>query len=195
MRIEVRYGGIYILRVIAGEAKGHKLKTVKGNTTRPTSDKVKGSLFNIISAFIADSCVLDLYAGTGSLGIEALSRGAKEAVFVDKCRECSVIIRENLEHTKFLESSTIIVNDVGAAIGKIANEGRKFDIIFLDPPYSKNFVEKTLNYIAKSDIIIDDGIIAAEHDIDDVVPEETESIRRIRSERYGDTVLSFYRKS
>ncbi len=136
-----------------------------------------------------------MFAGTGSLGIEALSRGAAGAVFVDKCRECSVIIRENLAHTKFMESSTVIVNDVGAAIGKMGSEGRKFDIIFLDPPYSKNFVEKTLNYIVKSDIITGEGIIVAEHDVDDVVPEEIEFIKRIRSERYGDTVLSFYRKS
>ncbi len=180
--------------MISGEAKGHKLKTVKGNSTRPTSDRVKESLFNIIAGSVAGACVLDLYAGTGNLGIEALSRGAKEAVFVDRCRECADVINENLVRTRLLELSTLIVNDVDIAIERLSAEGRRFGVVFLDPPYNKNFVEKTLNYIEKSDIILNGGLVVAEHDINDTVPEETGFIKLLRSERYGDTVLSFYRK-
>jgi 16S rRNA (guanine(966)-N(2))-methyltransferase RsmD len=189
------FGGISILRVISGEAKGHKLKTVKGNTTRPTTDRVKESLFNIIAGFVGDAEVLDLFAGTGNLGIEALSRGANSAVFVDKSRECSNVILENLTHTRLLERSTIITSEVGLAISRLANEGKRFSLIFLDPPYNKNFVEKTLNYISKSDIILDNGLIVAEHDYIDSVPESIDHIKLLRSERYGDTVISFFRKS
>ncbi len=181
--------------MISGEARGHKLKTIKGNTTRPTTDRVKESLFNIISGFVADANVLDLFAGTGNLGIEALSRGAKRAVFVDKSRECAGVITENLVHTKLLERSTVITGDVTHAISRLEAEGMRFDLIFLDPPYNKNFVEKTLNNLANSDIILRNGLIVAEHDYIDTIPEQVEDIRLLRSERYGDTIISFFRKS
>lgn len=183
-----------ILRVISGSAKGHKLKTKEGNSTRPTTDRVKESLFNIIAGYLEDALVLDIYAGTGSLGIEALSRGAKEAVFVDQSRECAGIIRDNLVHTKLLEKSQIINSDVRSAVLKLSDAGRKFDLIFMDPPYRKNFVEETLNYLANSDIIIDNGLIVAEHEETDKVPEQVGEIKLFRSQKYGKTILSFYNK-
>lgn len=189
------FGGIVILRVISGEAGGHNLKTIKGNTTRPTTGRVKDSVFNIISSFLADASVLDLFAGTGNLGIEALSRGAKRAVFVDKSRECASVITENLVHTKLLERSTVMTSDFSHAISRLQAEGMKFDLIFLDPPYNKNFVQKTLNNLANSDIILNNGLIVAEHDYIDTVPEQVDDIKLLRSERYGDTVISFFRKS
>ncbi|HEX3030354.1 MAG TPA: 16S rRNA (guanine(966)-N(2))-methyltransferase RsmD [Clostridia bacterium] len=182
-----------ILRVISGTAKGHKLKTLKGNSTRPTSDRVKESLFNIISGFCEDAEVLDLYAGTGNLGIEALSRGAKFSVFVDKSRECFDIIRENLNATKMSEKALIMTTEVGNGIQKLALESRKFDIIFLDPPYNKNLIEEALYLISKNVIIKDDGIIIAERDVADNIPEEVGSLRLVRNQKYGDTILSFYR--
>ncbi|MDP4182543.1 MAG: 16S rRNA (guanine(966)-N(2))-methyltransferase RsmD [Bacillota bacterium] len=183
-----------MLRVISGDARGHKLKTIKGNTTRPTSDRVKENLFNIIAGYITKAQVLDLFAGTGSLGIEALSRGASSAVFVDFSRECASIIKDNLVHTKFLEKSEIINNEVKFAIQKLFDSGKKFDIIFMDPPYNKNFVEETLNYLSNSDIMLDDGIIVAEHDIEDIMIEQIGNLKIFRSQKYGDTVLSFYNK-
>jgi 16S rRNA (guanine(966)-N(2))-methyltransferase RsmD len=167
---------------------------LEGNSTRPTTDRVKESLFNIIAGYLEDALVLDIYAGTGSLGIEALSRGAKEAVFVDRSRECADIIKDNLVHTKFLEKSQIINCDARSAILKLSDSGKKFDLIFMDPPYSKNFVEETLNYLANSDIIIDNGLIIAEHEVKDKVPELVGGIKLFRSQKYGNTMLSFYSK-
>lgn len=184
--------GNFILRVIAGTARGHKLKTVKGNTTRPTSDRVKESLFNIISARIPDANVLDLFAGTGNLGIEALSRGAGSAVFIDKSAECYSVINENLLHTKLHERAAVFTGEVEHVLGRIAREGRKFDIVFLDPPYNKNFIQETLKIIVNSDIMNQNGIVIAERDVDDILPEEVGRLKLIRDQKYGDTVLSFY---
>lgn len=183
-----------ILRVISGEAKGHKLKTLKSNLTRPTSDKVKESIFNIIAPVIFDKDVLDLFAGTGSIGIEALSRGARSAVFVDKSRECHQIIKDNLSHTKFTERSEIYVMDVCSALSKLSQKGDKFDIIFLDPPYGKDLVNETLACIAGSDILKQDTLIMAEHDVDDAVTECEGTLKIFRQQKYGDTIISFYRQ-
>ena len=141
---------------------------------------------------IPDANVLDLYAGTGNLGIEALSRGAKSAVFIDKSRECYTIITENLIHTKLLDRAKVLTSEVGSTMSSTVMNLGKFDIIFLDPPYNKNLVEETLNFIVKSDIIKDNTIIIAESDIDDRIPEEIGNLKLKRKQKYGDTVLSFF---
>lgn len=179
--------------MISGTAKGHKLKTVKGMTTRPTSDMVKESLFNILAAYIPDSDILDLFAGTGSLGIEALSRGARSAVFSDKSRECAAMIKQNLEHTKLMDKAVVHTSDFTDILNRLWYEGKKFDIIFLDPPYSKNFIQETLKNMTKNDIIRDNGILAAEHQAGDILPEQEGRLRLVKSQKYGGTVLSFYK--
>lgn len=179
--------------MISGEARGHKLKTLKGTATRPTSDRVKESLFNIISASIPESNVLDLFAGSGSLGIEALSRGAAFAVFADKSRESCGIIKENLIFTKYVEKSEVLFMGFAETLVKLASEGRKFDIVFLDPPYNKKFIQESLNILANNDIIRDSGILAAEHHIDDRLPEYCGKLKLSRRQKYGDTALSFYK--
>jgi 16S rRNA (guanine966-N2)-methyltransferase len=178
--------------VIAGSAGGLRLNTPKGLMTRPTADKIKEALFNIIANRICDASVLDLFAGTGSLGIEALSRGAKEAVFVDKSRDCGKIIANNLSHTGFVNCSKIITSEVQTAIDRIAQANSIFDIVFLDPPYGKNFVDKTLKKLAFSDIINENGIVVAESHEKDELPENEGSLELIDSRRYGITVLSLY---
>lgn len=183
-----------ILRVISGSAKGHGLKTVKGDTTRPTSDKVKGAVFNIIAAYIEESTVLDMFAGTGSLGIEALSRGAASAVFFDRSPQCCKIIKENLEHTKLTEKASVFNMDFTAGINKMYHDGRKFDIIIMDPPYNKNFIQEALNLIAKNDIIVDDGIIIAEHSVLDKLPESCGRLKAIDTRKYGDTMITIYKE-
>ena len=180
-----------ILRVISGTAKGHKLKTVDSVKTRPTSDRVKESIFNIIFSLVPDAYVLDLFAGTGNLGIEALSRGAKECVFIDKSGECSSIIKQNLQHTRLEEQGQVIQKEVAKAI-KVLPKDRRFDIIFMDPPYNKNFIPETLKLIVDNDIINKNGIIVAEYDIDDNAPEQVDALKAMRICRYGDTVVSFY---
>jgi len=182
-----------ILRVISGTAKGHKLKTLKGISTRPTSDRVKESLFNIISGMIPGAGVLDIYAGTGSIGIEALSRGADFAVFVDKSNECSRIIRENLVNTKLIDKASVITGDIFITLNKISKNNKKFDIIFLDPPYKKNLVVETLKCIEKNAIIKPEGIIIAEHSFDDGIQEEIGGYKRYRCQKYGITAISFFR--
>ena len=183
---------IFILRVIAGLAKGHKLTTLKGDITRPTMDKVKGAIFNMIAPRIQDAEVLDLFAGSGSLGIEALSRGAKTAVFVDRNRQSVNVIKKNLEYTK-LEGNAIIINEEVDKIYNILPKGlTKFDIIFMDPPYNKNFVQKTLIFLESNDILKERGVIIVEHSKQDELPKRVGNLEKVRDRQYGITVISFY---
>ena len=182
----------FILRVIAGVAKGHKLNTLKGDATRPTMDKVKGAIFNIIAPRIEGAAVLDLFSGSGSLGIEALSRGANSAVFVDKSRKSTDIIKENLVHTKLINKGVVINKDVCEACNILAKDLTKFDIIFMDPPYNKNFVQKTLIFLDNSGILDRDGIIIVEHSKEDELPDVIGSFEGVRYKKYGITIISFY---
>jgi 16S rRNA (guanine966-N2)-methyltransferase len=138
--------------------------------------------------------VLDLFAGTGSLGIEALSRGAKSAVFNDRSSECLTVIKENLLHTKLADKAVVFSEDAIALLNRFAREERKFHIIFLDPPYRKDLLTVIINIIAQNEILNDDGIIVAERDFADNIPEVIGDIRLARNQQYGDTVLSFYKK-
>lgn len=186
-------GGIFILRVISGTAKGHKLKTLDNQNTRPTADRVKESLFNIISGYIKGAFVLDLYAGTGNLGIEALSRGAEFCVFIDKSTQCDKIIYDNLVHTKLVDFAKIIVDDVIKGLNKALLFKSKFDIIFIDPPYSKDFIPFTLDTIVSNSMLSEGGIIIAERNINDVIPDNISHLSLFREQKYGDTILGFYR--
>ncbi len=153
---------------------------------------MKGALFNIIATRVEESNVLDVFAGTGSLGIEALSRGAAGAVFFDKSAECCSIIKENLTHTKLIEKAEVYTTDFALGIDRLYRDGRKFDIIFLDPPYNKNLIQETLKILDKDDIIKDSGIVIVEHDISDMLPEHTELIEKIYTKKYRDTALTIY---
>lgn len=179
--------------MISGSAKGHKLKTIKGTLTRPTSDKVKGALFNIIAFRVVNSIVLDAFAGTGSLGIEALSRGAYSAVFMDKSPECCETIRENLAHTKLADKADVYATDFASGIEKLFKKGQQFDLILLDPPYNKNFIQETLKILIKNDIMKDDGIIVAEHSTSDSLPDAVGRLELTDTRKYGDTMISIYR--
>lgn len=183
-----------ILRVISGIARGHKLKTLKGMTTRPTSDRVKESLFNILTPYIEDCDILDLFAGTGSLGIEALSRGANSAVFADKDAECCRVIKENLMITGLADKASVYQADFSRALQNFALEGRKFNIILLDPPYKKKLIQDTLKNLTKNDIISSDGILAAEHQRDETLPEQAGVLRLADRRIYGGTAVSFFLK-
>jgi 16S rRNA (guanine966-N2)-methyltransferase len=186
-------GGNGILRVISGIARGHKLKTIKGTATRPTSDKVKGSIFNIIAGYISESDVLDIFAGTGSLGIEALSRGAASAVFLDKSPESCAVIRDNLAHTKLADLAEVYCSDYGNGIEILSRNGRKFDLILLDPPYNKNFIQEALKIMSRNDIMKDSSIIVAEHSASDILPESCGRLMAVDSRKYGDTMITIYK--
>lgn len=182
------------MRVITGQAKGRRLKAPKGMNTRPTSDRTKESLFNIIGDRLLDKAVLDLYAGTGAIGIEALSRGADSAVFVEKDQRVVKIIRANLDLTGLADQAEIISQDVDSTVARLASQQRTFDIIFLDPPYLRNLLQKSIETLVHYQIIRPGGLVVAESSKLDTLSDKYGNLRLIRQERYGDTVLSFYQE-
>ena len=163
-------------------------------STRPTSGLVKEAVFSIIASKLAESHVLDLFAGSGSLGIEALSRGAAFAVFVDRDPRCCSIIKENLAHTRLSDIAEMHSLDYSDAVRKLCREQRRFDIIFMDPPYNKNFVQEALKLLTNNDIMKDDGIIIAEHSSSDDLPDACGRLRAADCRGYGDTMITIYRK-
>lgn len=179
------------MRVISGSARGMKLKSVEGLNTRPTSDRVKEALFSIIQGSIIDSNVLDLFSGTGALGIEALSRGADRCTFVDNSNEANGIIKLNSQKTKLLDKSKIIKEDVYRFLNKT---GEKYDIIFMDPPYNKKIVIKVLEIISINDIIDDESIIVCEQSRKDELIDRCKNLVLYKNKVYGNTVLAIYKK-
>ena len=179
------------MRVITGKARGVVLKTPDGMATRPTTDRVKEAMFSIIQFEIPAARVLDLFGGTGQLGIEALSREAKSAVFVDEREDACRLIRENLRRTK-LESFGRVVRSDYMAYLKSCRE--KFDIIFLDPPYAEVFLENSLKMITEIDILQSGGIIVTERPLGKELPWNFPGFTRSRDYKYGKTLITIYRK-
>ena len=177
------------MRVIAGKAKGIQLKTPEGMLTRPTTDRVKEALFSILQFDLPGTRVLDLFGGTGQLGIEALSRGAREAVFVDAREEACRLIRENLKRTGFI--GKVVRGDY---LTYLAQCREKFNIIFLDPPYAEVFLENALNRITEIDILQSGGIISTERPLGKELPWDFPGYDRSRDYKYGKILLTFYRK-
>jgi len=180
------------MRVITGKARGVQLKTPEGLLTRPTADKVKEACFSIINFDIPGSKVLDLFGGTGQLGIEALSRGAVSAVFVDAREDACRLIRENLKRTKLEREGIVIRSDYMAYLNRCRET---FDIIFLDPPYAEEFLENALKRITEIDILRSNGIIVTEHPLGKELPWEFEGYQRSKDYKCGKTLITLYRKS
>ncbi|HIY30379.1 MAG TPA: 16S rRNA (guanine(966)-N(2))-methyltransferase RsmD [Candidatus Mediterraneibacter avicola] len=149
------------MRVIAGSARSLRLKTLDGMETRPTTDRIKETLFNIIGPTVYDSIFLDLFSGSGGIGIEALSRGAKEAVFVEKNPKAMSCIRENLKFTRLEPKAVTVTGDVLDALYRLEGE-KVFDLIFMDPPYDRGYEEQVLRYLAGSSLVYEDTVIIAE---------------------------------
>ena len=179
------------MRVITGKARGVQLKTPEGMLTRPTADRVKEALFSIINFDLPGAAVLDLFGGTGQLGIEALSRGANSAVFVDQREDACKIIRENLRRTKLEGQGRVVRSDY---LDYLRRSREKFDIILLDPPYAEVFLENALKCITEIDILKSDGIIVAERPVEKELPFEFEGFTRSKDYKYGKTLLTIYRK-
>ena len=179
------------MRVITGKARGVQLKTPEGMLTRPTADRVKEALFSIINFDIPGSKVLDLFGGTGQLGIEALSRGANSAVFVDAREDACKIIRENLRRTKLENQAKVVRCDY---LDYLSRCKEKFDIILLDPPYAEVFLEKSLKSITEIDILQSGGIIIAERPLGKELLLDFEGYTRSKDYKYGNTLLTLYRK-
>ena len=179
------------MRVITGSARGRRLKELEGMETRPTTDRVKEGLFSALQFDIEGRRVLDLFAGTGQLGIECLSRGAASAVFVDRRADAVKLIRENLRLTELEDRARVVAGDSMEYLKSIREP---FDIIFLDPPYAAGLLERAIAHIAKFDILAPHGIIAAEHPADRVLPALAPPYRVHRTYRYGKIALTLYRR-
>ena len=182
-----------MIRVISGSYKGRRLKLVPSPSVRPMQDKVKGALFSILGDRLKGSMCLDGFAGTGSVGIEALSRGAYLAIFVEENRKIAQTLRENLELTGFSDRAEIYCLDVIKALKVIDKGNAKFDIVFIGAPYNDPALKKTLECISLMDIIEKNGIVVAEHSIRDELALSYNKLSLLKDSRYGDTVLSFYK--
>lgn len=179
------------MRVITGTARGRKLRELPGMDTRPTTDKVKESIFNIVQFDVEGRRVLDLFAGTGQLGIEALSRGAEKCVFVDASREAVKVIRENVELTGFDSQGRI---QQGDAVAFLTSCREKFALCFLDPPYASELLDKALEKIAEIDIMAENGIIVCESAADRILPQLPAPYEMGREYRYGKIKLTLYHR-
>ncbi len=180
------------MRVITGSARGRKLKELSGMETRPTTDRVKEALFNIVQFDLEGRKVLDLFAGTGQLGIEALSRGAGSAVFLDQRKDAAALIRENLKVTGLQERGCVHQGDSIAYLGSCRE---KFDLIFLDPPYQSDLLEQALEKICAFDILTKHGIIMCESALDKALPELSAPYGKEKEYRYGKIKLTRYSRS
>lgn len=177
------------MRIIAGEYKGRRLESPADYSVRPTTDKVKEALFSILAEQIWGSKVLDLFSGTGNLGIEALSRGADLCVFSDHSRESIRLIKGNIAHCKAQEKARVAAGDFRKIL---ANQTEQFDIIFLDPPYGKGYLEPCFELIREYNLLAEDGVIVAEHRKEEELPEELYGFSRIKERKYGVIKLSIY---
>ncbi len=179
------------MRVVSGKARGVVLKTPDGMLTRPTADRVKEALFSIIQFDISGAKVLDLFGGTGQLGIEALSRGAKSAIFVDSQKAACSLIRENLKRTQLEDSAKIVCSDYADFLKKSTET---YDIILLDPPYAEKFLENALKLITEIDILQSGGIIVTERPVEKNLDVDFPGYSRSKDYKYSKTVLTIYRK-
>jgi 16S rRNA (guanine966-N2)-methyltransferase len=185
--------GESVVRVIGGSAKGRRLATLRTLALRPTPDRVREALFNILGGRIDDVAVLDLFAGSGAIGLEALSRGARVAVFVEAHEPACRLIESNLQRCDLDERAVVWCREVLNAMPALKIQRRTFEVIFLDPPYQTPLLEDTLHQLGDGRLLSRDGQVIAEHFFKRVLPECFGRLHRTRLARFGDVALSFYR--
>ena len=177
------------MRIIAGDFKGRRLFTPKNSKIRPTTDKVKESIFSMIAPYLEDAIAVDLFSGTGNLGLESLSRGTKRCYFGDNSRESMELTKQNIAHCKQEDHSITIFGDYEYVLGKIQE---KADIIFLDPPYKKGLMDSCFEFIAKNSLLSGDGVIVAEHGAEEILNDEIYGYLKIKEKIYGTIAISIY---
>ncbi len=178
------------MRIVAGEFRGRRLLAPKGRAVRPTTDRVREAVFSIIAARLPDARVLDLFAGTGALGLEALSRGASRAVFVDVSPDSIRLIQANIAACGATERTEVVRGSAPQVLRLLAGREDRFDLIFMDPPYGEGQVEAALPLVEA--VAGEDALVVAEHHIKDVLPDRVGRWTRARERRYGDTMISLY---
>lgn len=181
------------MRVISGTARGLRLKSLEGLDTRPTLDNVKEAIFSMLFSVCPDATVLDLFAGSGAMGIEALSRGAKEAVFADlNPRACSVV-RENIEKARMTDRATVVNTDAARYLETAGKSGMKFDLIFLDPPYALGLIDDALRLIGEYNLLSEGGLVVCEFDSGTVV--DIQDFNLVKDKRYGRVCVNILEAS
>lgn len=180
------------MRIIAGSRKGHALSAPAGRNTRPTLDRVKESIFGILQLDVPGAVLLDLFAGSGNLGLEALSRGAAFAVFCDHDRQSVEAVRKNIKALRFEAQSAVYAADYTAAIARSAQAGRKFDIVFLDPPYAAGLAEAAIHALGEQAVLAADGILVVEHA--PATPPRFPAGYAVDTRRYGEVAVSVLRR-
>lgn len=182
------------MRVISGTAKNRKLKAPSGQNTRPITDMIKEALFNVLGSKVVDATVLDLFAGSGSVGIEAISRGAKEVVFIDNSYEAIEVIKYNLKHCGFSKEAQVYKNDVFKALDILERRGRVFDIIYVDPPFTnpKIFDQVMLSLDRKRKLLAPEGVIIIRTQRNKSLPDQYDNLVKNKSSSYGESVLHYY---
>ncbi|WP_238655155.1 16S rRNA (guanine(966)-N(2))-methyltransferase RsmD [Paenibacillus piscarius] len=180
------------MRVVSGSAKGRPLKSVPGNGTRPTTDKVKEALFSMIGPYFDGGTALDLFAGTGGLGIEALSRGMEAAVFVDMEQKAIDTVRANLKAARLEAQAEVYRNDAGRALGALEKRGRAFDLVFLDPPYRMKHGHELMAALAARQLLKPEAIVVMEHESGYAYPEDIPGFSRMKQSVYGEVTISIY---
>lgn len=179
-----------MVRVIAGSARGMRLKTPKGERTRPTADRIKESLFSILGGRVIDAVVLDLFAGTGALGIEALSRGAARALFLEADRRTSHILRENLKKCSLEHAASVIVSQVPPR-QELPDGWAPFDVVLMDPPYERGLVRPALEWLAGKGLVVPGGWVIVEHSVKEEMPSNLQNLSVIRTKVFNETIVSF----
>ncbi|MCR2804965.1 16S rRNA (guanine(966)-N(2))-methyltransferase RsmD [Paenibacillus soyae] len=181
------------MRVIAGVAKGRALKAVPGSNTRPTTDKVKEAIFSMIGPYFEGGTALDLFAGTGGLGIEAWSRGVERVIFVDKEKISLDIIRQNVKTAGAESAAEIYRNDADRAVKALAKRDIAFSLVFLDPPYRMTAMDEVMAELAEKGMLESGATIVVEHDAAHRYPEQLEGFEQLKQAKYGDTAVTIYR--
>lgn len=177
------------MRIITGEYKGRKLESPKDNSIRPTTDKVKEAIFSIIAFDVPGAVCVDLFAGTGNLGLEALSRGAARCYFGDKSRESLALVRKNIAICGAQDKSIVMAGEYQKVLSSIRE---KADIFFLDPPYKDGLMQDCISLITENKLLAKDGIIIAEHGKDEKLPDEIADFTKIKERKYGAIIISIY---
>jgi 16S rRNA (guanine966-N2)-methyltransferase len=181
------------MRVIAGALKGRKLIAPRGGATRPTADQVRIALLDTLGPWLIDSRVLDLFAGAGGVGLEALSRGAAQATFVERDPRALAALAANIAALSVAEQARVIRGDVVRTVSRLGADGARFDVIFLDPPYETRAAEETLVAIAGARLLADGGVVVAQHFTKRRLAATVGELRAFRARRFGETTLTFFR--
>ena len=183
------------MRIIGGEFRGRRIKQPDLDTVRPTKDRVREAVFNIISGEVRGASVLDIFAGSGAYGLEALSRGADRVLFIEKATECCDVIRKNMGLLGSSEKCKIITEDAFRGLKALCKDNKMFDIVFSDPPFGMGMAKKTLIMISQYDILKPAGLLVVEHSASEKIPETEGNVSICKQKTYGDILISIFQKN